>query len=160
MESLRLSTQDAVKESERLFTDLIHSIEKRRSEVKELIQAQEKAELTVVKEFIENLEKELADLRKRDGELEKLLHTDDHIHFLQSFQSFCVPLAELPKFMIRPKFSTEELRKAVFGVTEQVEKFDKLQLLKSGDHRALLPEPKTREDFMKCEYHMNFFNQS
>lgn len=65
------------------MTDLIQSIEKRRSEVKELIQAQEKAELTLVEGLIENLEKELADLRKRDGELEKLSQTDDHIHFLQ-----------------------------------------------------------------------------
>ncbi|MCI4381228.1 hypothetical protein PGIGA_G00249260 [Pangasianodon gigas] len=151
MESVRLSTQAAVKESERLFTDLIQSIEKRRSEVKELIWAQEKAELTLVEELIENLEKELADLRKRDAELEELSHTDDHIHFLQSFQSLGVAPgpAELPKFMIRPKFSIEELRKAVTGLTEQVEKFYKLQLVKSGDYSALLPEPKTREDFMK-----------
>lgn len=60
------------------------------------------------------------------------LHVCLFLISLQSFQSFCVPLAELPKFMIRPQFSTEELRKAVSGVTEQVEKFDKLQLLKSG----------------------------
>lgn len=66
-----------------LFTDLIQSIEKRRVEVKELIQAQEKAGLTVVEELIENLEQELADLRERNAELEKLSHTDDHIHFLQ-----------------------------------------------------------------------------
>lgn len=51
--------------------------------MKELIQAQEKAELILIEEFIGNLEKELADLRKRDAELEKLSHTDDHIHFLQ-----------------------------------------------------------------------------
>lgn len=81
--SLQLSSQAAAEESERLFTDLIQSIEKRRLEVKELIQVQVKAELTLVKELIENLEQELADLRKRDGELEKLSHTDDHIQFIQ-----------------------------------------------------------------------------
>lgn len=78
-----MSAQGAVKESEKLFSDLIQSIEKRRSEVKELIQAQEKAGLTLVEEFIGNLEKQLADLRRRDAELQRLSHTDDHIHFLQ-----------------------------------------------------------------------------
>ncbi|GAA6083079.1 E3 ubiquitin/ISG15 ligase TRIM25-like, partial [Tachysurus ichikawai] len=149
--SLGLSAQEADKESEQLFDDLIQSIEKTRSEVKELIQAQEKAELRLLAELIKNLEQELADLRKRNAEMEKLSHTDDHIHFLQSLQFLCVPLgpAELPKFPIRPKFSLEELRKAVSGLTEQLEKFDKLQLVQFEDHSALLPEPKTREDFMK-----------
>ncbi|KAF5892333.1 tripartite motif-containing protein 16-like isoform X2, partial [Clarias magur] len=151
MESLRISAQRAVKESEMLFTDLIQSIEKRRVEVKELIQAQEKAGLTVVEELIENLEQELADLRKRNAELEKLSHTDDHIHFLQSFQSLCVPCGsgDSPRFMVSSQFSIEELRQAVSGMTEQVEKLYKRQLVKFGDHSGLLPEPKTREEFMK-----------
>lgn len=55
--------------------------------MKELIQAQEKAELTLLEVLIKNMEQELDDLRKRDAELEKLSHTDDHIHFLQVKQS-------------------------------------------------------------------------
>ncbi|KAK3565244.1 hypothetical protein QTP86_001497 [Hemibagrus guttatus] len=82
---------------------------------------------------------------KRDAELEKLSHTDDHIHFLQSLRSFCVPLgpAELPKFVIRPKLSIQELRKAVSGLTEQVEKFYKLQLVKTEDFCQLTLDPNT-----------------
>ncbi|KAF7694928.1 E3 ubiquitin/ISG15 ligase TRIM25-like [Silurus meridionalis] len=151
MESLRLSALAAVKESETLFTNLIQSIEKSRSEVKELIDVQEKAALSLAEELIKNLEQELADLKTRDGELEKLSQTHDHIHFLQSLQSYSVSIAhaELPKQIIIPTFSIEELRNAVSGVKEQVEKFYKLHLVKFEDHNSLLPEPKTREDFMK-----------
>ncbi|KAG7455085.1 hypothetical protein MATL_G00252850 [Megalops atlanticus] len=44
VESLKRSAQAAVEDSERIFTELIRSIERRRSEVKQLIRDQEKAE--------------------------------------------------------------------------------------------------------------------
>ncbi|KAJ8377169.1 hypothetical protein SKAU_G00077490 [Synaphobranchus kaupii] len=44
VQSLKRSAQAAVEDSERIFTELIRSIERRRSEVKELIRDQEKAE--------------------------------------------------------------------------------------------------------------------
>ncbi|KAJ8377163.1 hypothetical protein SKAU_G00077430, partial [Synaphobranchus kaupii] len=44
VQSLKRSAQAAVEDSERIFTELIRSIERRRSEVKELITDQEKAE--------------------------------------------------------------------------------------------------------------------
>ncbi|KAM9524763.1 E3 ubiquitin-protein ligase TRIM58-like [Salvelinus alpinus] len=43
----QLSAQAAVEDSERIFTDLIHSIERRCFEVKELIRVQEKAQIHV-----------------------------------------------------------------------------------------------------------------
>ena len=72
-----------MEDSEKIFTDLIESIERRRSEVKELIRAQEKTELSQAEELLKKLEQEIADLRRRDAELEQLSHSEDHIHFLQ-----------------------------------------------------------------------------
>ena len=72
-----------MEDSERIFTELIRSIEKKRSEVTELIRAQEEAELSGAEELLEQLEQEIADLKRRDTELEQLSHTEDHIHFLQ-----------------------------------------------------------------------------
>uniref|UniRef100_A0AAR2L6F4 E3 ubiquitin/ISG15 ligase TRIM25-like n=1 Tax=Pygocentrus nattereri TaxID=42514 RepID=A0AAR2L6F4_PYGNA len=83
VKTLKSTAQAAVEGSERIFTELIRSIEKRRSEVTELIRAQEKAELSGAEELLEQLEQEIADLKRRDTELEQLLHTVDHIHFLQ-----------------------------------------------------------------------------
>ena len=72
-----------MEDSERIFTELIRSIERRRSEVKELIRDQEKAEVSRAEGLLERLEQEIAELRRRDAELEQLSHTEDHIHFLQ-----------------------------------------------------------------------------
>ncbi|KAG9329790.1 hypothetical protein JZ751_029587, partial [Albula glossodonta] len=83
VESLKRSAQAAVEDSERIFTELIRSIERRCSEVKELIRDQEKAAVSEAEGLLERLEQEIAELRRRDAELEQLSHTEDHIHFLQ-----------------------------------------------------------------------------
>ncbi|XP_053087706.1 tripartite motif-containing protein 16-like [Pangasianodon hypophthalmus] len=85
--TIKLSAQTAVEDSERIFTELISSMEKKRSEVMELIRAQEKAELSRAERLLEQLEQEIADLQRRVTELEQLSHTHDHIHFLQALAS-------------------------------------------------------------------------
>ena len=72
-----------MEDSERIFTEMIRSIERRRSEVKELIRAQEKAEVSRAEGLLKRLEQEIAELKRRDAELEQLSHTEDHIHFLK-----------------------------------------------------------------------------
>eukprot|EP00063_Salmo_salar_P062782 XP_014037617.1 PREDICTED: tripartite motif-containing protein 47-like isoform X1 [Salmo salar] len=83
VKSLKRSALAAVKDSDKIFTELIRSIERRRSEVKELILAQEKAQVSQAEGLLEQLKQEIAELRKRSTELEQLSHTEDHIHFLQ-----------------------------------------------------------------------------
>uniref|UniRef100_A0A8C1DHU8 FinTRIM family, member 23 n=1 Tax=Cyprinus carpio carpio TaxID=630221 RepID=A0A8C1DHU8_CYPCA len=77
------SAQAAVKDSERIFTELMHSIERRRSEVIQMIRDREKTEVRRAEGLLEQLKQEIDDMRRRDTELEQFLHTDDHIHFLQ-----------------------------------------------------------------------------
>ncbi|MCI4395679.1 hypothetical protein PGIGA_G00194790 [Pangasianodon gigas] len=77
--TIKLSAQTAVEDSERIFTELISSMEKKRSE--------EKAELSRAERLLEQLEQEIADLQRRVTELEQLSHTHDHIHFLQSLSA-------------------------------------------------------------------------
>ncbi|XP_073712021.1 E3 ubiquitin/ISG15 ligase TRIM25 isoform X2 [Misgurnus anguillicaudatus] len=84
------SAQTAVDDTERIFTQLITSIERRRSEVTQLIRDQEKTAVSRAEGLLKRLEQEIDDLRRRDAELEQLSHTDDHIHFLQSFKSLTV----------------------------------------------------------------------
>lgn len=71
-----------MQESERIFTELIKSIERRRSEMTRLIRAQEKAAVSRAEKVMEKLEQEIAELKTRDAELEELSHRDP-IHFLQ-----------------------------------------------------------------------------
>ncbi|XP_035269832.1 E3 ubiquitin/ISG15 ligase TRIM25-like isoform X7 [Anguilla anguilla] len=123
VQSLKRSAQAAVEDSERIFTELICSIERRRTEVKELIRDQEKAEVSRAEGLLEQLEQEIAELRRRDTELEHLSHTEDHIHFLQSTQSLCVPPGpvDLSSITINPHISFEAVRKCVSELKEHLE---------------------------------------
>ncbi|XP_062400072.1 E3 ubiquitin-protein ligase TRIM47-like isoform X3 [Sardina pilchardus] len=83
VKTLKSSARTAVEDSERIFTDMIRSIERRRSGVTGLIRAQEKAEVSWAEGVLKRLEQEIAELKRRDAELEQLSHTEDHIHFLK-----------------------------------------------------------------------------
>ncbi|XP_062399811.1 E3 ubiquitin/ISG15 ligase TRIM25-like [Sardina pilchardus] len=89
--SYQSSAQTAVDDSERVFTEMIESIKRRRSEVTKLIRGQEKAEVSWPAEHQRQLEQEIAELQRRDAELEQLSHTEDHIYFLKTFQSVSQP---------------------------------------------------------------------
>uniref|UniRef100_A0A672MGR1 Uncharacterized protein n=1 Tax=Sinocyclocheilus grahami TaxID=75366 RepID=A0A672MGR1_SINGR len=73
----------AVEDSERIFTELIRSIESSRSELIRLIRDQEKTAVSRAEGRLERLEQEINDLRRRDAELEQFSHTQDHIQCLQ-----------------------------------------------------------------------------
>ncbi|XP_055778141.1 E3 ubiquitin/ISG15 ligase TRIM25-like [Salvelinus fontinalis] len=73
VESFKRSAQAAVEDSDQIFTELICSIERRSSEVKELIRAQEKAQVSQAEGLLEQLKQEIAELRKRSTELSPFL---------------------------------------------------------------------------------------
>ncbi|MGH0182377.1 UNVERIFIED_CONTAM: hypothetical protein FKN15_009221 [Acipenser sinensis] len=126
------SSQRFFQESEKIFTQLIRSIEKIRSEVTELIGAQEKATVNQAEGIMKKLEQEIAELRRRNAELKQLSETKDHIHFLQNFQSLCVPpeAAVFPSVTVNPDVSFEAVRKAVSQLQHHIEDFCKGELVK------------------------------
>ncbi|XP_066533735.1 tripartite motif-containing protein 16-like protein [Hoplias malabaricus] len=156
VKALKSSAQTAVRDSERIFTDLIRSFEKKRSELTELIRAQEKAELSRAEELLEKLEQEISDLKRRHTELEQLPHTDDHIHFLQSFQSLCVfPGPEnSQRIWVNQHLSFDRVKKSLSDLKKRLEEFckeefSKIPPLAAGVQVILPPEPTTREDFLQ-----------
>ena len=58
-------------------------MEKKRSEAKESIRAQEKAEVSRAEGLLKQLELEIAKLKNRDAKMEQLLPIEDPIDFLQ-----------------------------------------------------------------------------
>ncbi|KAG5849763.1 hypothetical protein ANANG_G00075160 [Anguilla anguilla] len=155
VQSLKRSAQAAVEDSERIFTELIRSIERRRSEVKELIRDQEKAEVSRAEGLLERLEQEIAELRRRDAELEQFSHTEDHTHFLQSCQSPCAPPGpgDLPSITVSPLVSFAAVRKYVSELKERLEDVCKEELVKiSYSVSVHVLEPLTREDFIEYSY--------
>ncbi|XP_062251321.1 tripartite motif-containing protein 16-like protein [Platichthys flesus] len=77
LRSLSRQAKDAVKDSSRIFSELLEFVERRRVEVKELIRAQEKAEVARAENQVQHLEQQLSELRRRDAELERVSHTQD-----------------------------------------------------------------------------------
>lgn len=75
--------QAAVQENDRVFTEQINSLEKKRSEVAEQIRNKETIELNRAKRLMKQLEQEISDLETRINGFEQLFNTQDHIHFLQ-----------------------------------------------------------------------------
>uniref|UniRef100_A0A672L4Z5 Tripartite motif-containing protein 16-like n=1 Tax=Sinocyclocheilus grahami TaxID=75366 RepID=A0A672L4Z5_SINGR len=124
------SAQTAVEDSERIFTELIRSIERSRSELIRLIRDQEKTAVSRAEGRLERLEQEINDLRRRDAELEQLSHTQDHIQFLQSFQSFSVSpeSAEQPSVTISPHLSFSHVEKSVSKLKEKLEELCKEEI--------------------------------
>ncbi|XP_035647058.1 E3 ubiquitin/ISG15 ligase TRIM25-like isoform X4 [Oncorhynchus keta] len=131
VKSLKCSAQTAVEESERIFTELVHSIDKTRSEMTELIRAQEKAEVSRAEGLLKQLEQDVAELKRREAELEQLSHTEDHIHFLQSFQSVCVPPGSeaLPSITVN-QISFEDLKKSISALKQRLEVIFKEEMAK------------------------------
>ncbi|XP_072534028.1 E3 ubiquitin-protein ligase TRIM47-like isoform X2 [Salminus brasiliensis] len=134
--TLKSSAQAAVEDSERIFTELIRSIEKKHSEVTELIRAQEKAELSGAEELLEELEKEITDLKRRHTELEQLSHTEDHVQFLQSFQSVCVSSGceDAPSITVHQHLSFDGMRESLFDLKDLLEEFCKKKLGTISSH--------------------------
>ncbi|MGH0149297.1 UNVERIFIED_CONTAM: hypothetical protein FKN15_044330 [Acipenser sinensis] len=118
--------------SDKIFTELIRSIEKIHTEVIELIGANEKAAVNQAEGRMKKLEQEIAELRRRNAELKQLSETEDHIHFLQNFQSLCAPpeAGDLPSVTVNTDISFGAVRKAVSELKDHIEDFCKGELVK------------------------------
>nr|CAP08938.1 fish virus induced TRIM protein [Oncorhynchus mykiss] len=161
VESFKRSAQSAVEDSDQIFTELIRSIERRSSEVKELIRAQEKAQVSQAEGLLEQLKQEIAELRKRSTELEQLSHTEDHIHFLQRYQSLSSisVSSDLPSIVVRPLQYFGDVSKTVSELREKLEDFLKGEWTKISTtvnivDVVLPPEPKTREQLLQYSCHL------
>ncbi|KAF5897883.1 tripartite motif-containing protein 16-like, partial [Clarias magur] len=158
--TIKLSAQTAVEDSEIIFTELISFMEKKRSEVTELIRAQEKAELSRAERLLEQLEQEIADLQRRLTELEQLSHTHDHIQFLQSLDSVHQSASGIKtdfhpfSISVHHHLSFDGVRNSLSDLKKRLEEFCEEEFNKIPPHAAAvqifsLPEPQSREEFLK-----------
>ncbi|XP_068436828.1 tripartite motif-containing protein 16-like [Clinocottus analis] len=123
VEAVNLSADEAVKDSEKIFTELIRLLENRSSDVKQQVRSRQKREVSRVKELQEKLEQEIAELKRKDAELKLLSHTEDHHQFLHNYPSL-PPLGEATDstgIHIRPLSSFEDVTAAVSEVRDQLQ---------------------------------------
>ncbi|XP_030290787.1 tripartite motif-containing protein 16-like [Sparus aurata] len=156
VEAINGSADKAVEHSEKIFTQLIHLMEERRSDVKQQVRSQQETEVSRVKELQEKLEQEITELKRKDTELKKLSHTEDHNQFLHNYPSLSA-LSESThssSINIRPLKYFEDVTAAVSEVRDKLQ--DVLRetwtniLLAVTEVDVLLPQPenKTRADFL------------
>ncbi|XP_070772833.1 E3 ubiquitin/ISG15 ligase TRIM25-like [Enoplosus armatus] len=157
VEAINLSADGAVRDSEKIFTELICLIEKRSSEVKQQIRSQQVTQVSRAKELEEKLQQEISELRRRDAELEKLSHTEDHLHFLNNYPSLThlSETKDLPSIDVHPLLSFEDVTAAVSEARDKVqallsEEWANISLaLTEVDILPPQAEPRTRAEFFK-----------
>ncbi|XP_041841992.1 tripartite motif-containing protein 16-like [Melanotaenia boesemani] len=161
VEAINGSADKAVEDSEKIFTELIRLIQKRSSDVKQQIRSQQETEVSRVKELQEKLEQEITELKRKDGELEQLSHTEDHNQFLHNYPSLSA-LSESThssSINIRPLRYFEDVTAAVSETRDKLqdiltEKWTNVSLAATDVDVSLpkpkpKPEPKSRDDFLK-----------
>uniref|UniRef100_A0A3P9ATX9 E3 ubiquitin/ISG15 ligase TRIM25-like n=1 Tax=Maylandia zebra TaxID=106582 RepID=A0A3P9ATX9_9CICH len=160
VEAINGSADKAVEDSEKMFTELIRLIQKRSSDVKQQVRSQQETEVSRVKELQEKLEQEIAELKRKDGELEQLSHTEDHNQFLHNYPSLSA-LSESThssSINIRPLSYFEDVTAAVSETRDKLqdilrEEWTNISLTVTEEDVLLSPpEPKTRAGFLKCSH--------
>ncbi|XP_067248778.1 tripartite motif-containing protein 16-like isoform X2 [Chanodichthys erythropterus] len=149
------SHKTAVKDSERIFTELIRSIERSRSKATQRIRDQEKTAVSRAEGRQKRLEQEINDLRRRNAELEQLSHTQDHIHFLQSFQSLSAPpdSTDVNDNPISSLSSFDVVRESVRQLRYKLEDFCKEELKKISDRVTFTNiATRTRNNFLQYSH--------
>ncbi|XP_031159413.1 tripartite motif-containing protein 16-like [Sander lucioperca] len=155
VEAINLSADKAVEDSEKIFTELIRLLEKRSSDVKQQVRSQQQSEVSRVKEFQEKLEQEITELKRKEAELKKLSHTEDHNQFLHNYSSLSALSQSTSSIHIRPLSCFEDVTAAVSEVRDKLqdvlrEKWTNVSLTGTEvDDSLSQPEPKTRADFLK-----------
>ncbi|XP_071370760.1 E3 ubiquitin/ISG15 ligase TRIM25-like isoform X1 [Centroberyx affinis] len=160
VEAINVSADKAVEDSEKIFTELVRLIEKKSSDVKERIRSRQKEEASRAEELQEKLKREIAELRRKDAELEQLSHTEDHIHFLHSYPSLSrlSQSTDSPGTDIRPLCYFEDVTAAVSEARDKLqgiltEEWPKISLtLTEVDVLLPQPEPKTRAEFLQYSH--------
>ncbi|XP_068069721.1 E3 ubiquitin/ISG15 ligase TRIM25 isoform X2 [Danio rerio] len=160
--NLKSSADEAVERMEKVFTELICSLEKKRSEIKEQIRAQEKTETDRAEQLHQHLHQELTQLRKTQAEIDKLLTTEDQIHCLKSCESVCVlpTFKDVPSFTSHTHLSFKDLsisafREALEDACQQ--QTDAISREVSNVHVVQTPQPKSEHDFLQyyCKLQMD-----
>lgn len=113
--NLTRSARAVVEETDHVFTEIIRSIELKRFEVRELIKAQEKTAVSQAELLLDKIQKEIAELKRTEAELDKLFQNNDHINFLQSCHSVGAPpvLSVLPPIAADPSLTFSPMMTAV-----------------------------------------------
>ncbi|XP_039621667.1 tripartite motif-containing protein 16-like isoform X2 [Polypterus senegalus] len=165
-EKKQRSAQKEIGETEKFFTELIHSIETTCKKIIEMIKDNENAEVKKSEGVMEQLENDISALRKRSKELTELSETDDDIIFLQNYPTLSTLPGneELSDISFCSHFSVAALTRHKDDLKSAVEKLCNWELQTVTQDVGVPPiyslqpvEMKHREQFLKffCRLKLN-----
>ncbi|XP_030257877.1 tripartite motif-containing protein 16-like [Sparus aurata] len=159
VKAINCYADEEVVRSKKVFSKLIRLMKKRRSDVKQQVRSQQETEVSRVKELQEKLEQEITELKRKDAELKKLSHTEDHNQFLHNYPSLSA-LSESThssSINIRPLKYFEDVTAAVSELRDKLqdvlrETWTNISLTVTQVDVLLpnpQPEPETRAGFLR-----------
>ncbi|XP_062294941.1 E3 ubiquitin-protein ligase TRIM39-like isoform X2 [Scomber scombrus] len=110
-------------EGVQVFTALKESVERSLNELIETIEEKQRTTEKQTEDFIKKLEQEISELKTRSSEVEKLSHSEDHLHLLQNFLSLkaAPPTKDWTEVSVRPSYERTVV-KAVAQLEETLSK--------------------------------------
>ncbi|CAL8238716.1 unnamed protein product [Lota lota] len=119
-----------------VFTALKRSIEKWQDEFNQTVKEKLKSTEKQAEDLIKELEQEIEDLTNRSSEVKQLSHTEDHLHFLQTFRSLKdpPPTRDWTTVEVRPPSYVGTLRRSLI----QLKKTLNIEMKKVPDLRSAL----------------------
>ncbi|XP_062844430.1 tripartite motif-containing protein 16 [Trichomycterus rosablanca] len=182
VEVLKDNANRAQTASDKIFSEMLQSVERWHAEICQLIQANLQAAMVQAESYVERLEQEILELKRRDAELRQMLDTEDNIHFLQNFpELYVAPEPMLPKVTINQEFSFSEVTKTATDIKLHLDNICKKEMgsvskkvsdipvyvlipRPGGYHKVPPPppppsdlhEPKIRVDFLRYAVRLTF----
>ncbi|XP_020559401.2 tripartite motif-containing protein 16-like [Oryzias latipes] len=157
LEAINHSADQSVEDSEKIFTEMIRLLQKRSRDVEQQIRSQQQTEVRRVKGLQEELEQDMAELKRRDAELKQLWLTEDHSHFLLNYPSL-PPLSESTpsaSIHVRPLTYFEDVTAAVSELRDELQDILREEWTNISPTVSLVdvllsePESKSRADFLR-----------
>ncbi|XP_030235308.1 E3 ubiquitin-protein ligase TRIM39-like [Gadus morhua] len=126
-DTVELSNKDADREiahGGQVFTALIGCVEKGREEFNQTVKEKLKSTVKRAEDLIKELEQEIEDLTNRSSKVKRLSHTEDHLHFLQTFRSLKdpPPTRDWTTVEVRPPSYVGALRRSLDQLEETLNK--------------------------------------
>ena len=124
-----------IADGEQVLTDLISSMEKQLDDFNQTVKEKLKSTEKQAEGLIKQLEQEIEDLTNRRSEVKQLSHTEDHLHFLQTFRSLKNPphTRDWTTVEVRPPPYIETLRRSL----DQLEETLNMEMKKLHDDAEL-----------------------
>ncbi|XP_026219913.1 uncharacterized protein trim25l isoform X3 [Anabas testudineus] len=123
MEGMKRSSDKVHDDTEQVLSELQRSVERLQELLEEVLDQAVQEKMGQAEEVTDSLEAEIKELKRRDTEMKDLVRCDDHIHYLQTYESMCSPLesGDLPPVMVNPEVSLDPVRDAILHLRERVE---------------------------------------